>query len=594
MPSIVSAREVGTSPRPRGKSLWVRLVLGMALCAGSSALPLVGPALSVPACAQTTPPAPEAQAADRDSEPAKPGTADSTAQQADAEASSDATETDPAADLRRPPPKRVIELGLDQAVQIGLRNNLDIRVEELTSYQSFKDIEVAAAIFDPLFTTTYSMVKSRSPTVDTLAGLGATTTILVNPAVNQNASFGISGLLSPGTTYSLTASDNRRDTPDSGFFGFNPRNSPELTLTVTQPLLRDFGYDVNLADLRIAEETAGIAVEALQDRMEETVAAIIDAYWNVLLAQNVIEVRTQGLREAQELLAINENKLAVGNATEIDVKSARAEIARQRSDFIAAQNDLEEARDLLLDLINYREVLRERDELRGSLAPYEQLGIELTSDVTVTPMSVELDSSIRIALEERADIRQERRRVRAAELDLDRQKRQLLPRFDVDGSWTFEGLEENLGNSVDELFSGRYYTWQLGVTFEYPFGNRQARANALRAEAEVEASLLRLRRIEDQATIDVARAVRDLESRYQTVLTRREEAQLREEQLQGERERLAAGTSTSYEVLQISNDLLEARLEEARAEIDFQNSVTAYKRALGVLRQEHRPASPPR
>lgn len=499
-------------------------------------------------------------------------------------------DSDPAALLRRPPSPKSVKFTLDEVVALGLRNNLDVQIEQLASYRSSKDIQIASAAFDPLFTTTYSMLKSREPTVDTLSGLGATTVILVNPSVTQDGSIGISGLLSPGTTYSLVGSNNRRDTPDSGFFGFNPRNSTDLTLTVTQPLLRDFGYDVTLADLRIAEENARVAVEALEDQVEATIAAIRDAYWALLLAQEVIVVRFEGLREAYELLEINQNKLAVGNATEIDVMSANAEIAGQRSELIRAQNDLDRARDTLLDLINYREVLRERDELGGDvLSPYEEFGVELLTTTSVTDFPINLDSAIRLALDERADLKQQRRQVRVAELDHDRFKRQLLPKFDVEGRWSFRGLEENLGNASDELFSGRYYTWRVGVTFEYPFGNRQARANVLKSEAEVEASRLRLRRSENAATLEVSQAVRDLRSRYETVQQRVEESRLRKEQLAGEQERLKVGTSTAYDVLQISNDLLDARLEEVRAQIDYQNAITAYKRAVGVLRREYRP-----
>ena len=46
---------------------------------------------------------------------------------------------------------------------------------------------------------------------------------------------------------------------------------------------------------------------------------------------------------------------------------------------------------------------------------------------------------------------------------------------------------------------------------------------------------------------------------------------------------MRAGTSTSYEVLQIQNDLLEAETEELRATVDYQNALTAYRRAVGLI-----------
>ncbi|MFN0057535.1 MAG: TolC family protein [Planctomycetota bacterium] len=482
------------------------------------------------------------------------------------------------------PPRKVLRITLKEAIDIALQRNLDLRLEYHNAFIAHEEIGIAAAAFDPIFATNYTMAKFRQPTVDFLSGIGgAVTSVEVNPSVQQRFDIGVSGLTPIGTEYSVTASDRRSDNPDSGFFGINPRNNTSLALNLTQPLLDGFGFAARLADKRIAGERARIAADELRTQREVLVAAVRDAYWILRFHQANLAVKEQALEEARTLLEINRQKVQVGTAIELDIIDAEANIETQNGDIIDAKNTLERARDTLLDLLNYQDVLRENNELQPSQAPYDHLNVELTTEFPIETSEIVTSDAIQLALSERSDLRATQRQIEVARIELVRRDNQLLPAFNLTGSWTQNGLEKNIGNSIDELFSGRYYDWEAGVNFEMPFGNRRDRHRASQGAADFQSAKLNFEKLRNSIVLEVAQSVRGIASARQKITARRAASRARGEQLQGEKERLRLGTSTSYQVLQLQNDLLEAQSEELRALVDYQTSVTAYKKAVGIL-----------
>ncbi|MEE8143462.1 MAG: TolC family protein [Planctomycetota bacterium] len=480
-----------------------------------------------------------------------------------------------------------IHLSLDEAVRIALERNLDVRIEHLTRNKSRSDITIASAAFDPLFSTSYTMSKLRSPTVDFLAGVGAAlqSTVVVNPSTNQNVNVGLSGLLQTGTTYSLSLFGARQDNPESAFFSINPRHNTRVRAEITQPLLKGFGLNANLADLRIARHNAEISEHRLRRLWETTVADVNNAYWTLVFAREDLRVKEEGMREAEQLLEINRHKVAVGTAKEIDIIDAEANIQNQKSGIIDAKNQIRQAQDDLLDLLNYQEILNEEQSRN------EHSGHALYVDVQVIPSSrleyeefpVGLEDAIFLALNQRHDLQEAELQISNARLEYNRRKNQRLPSLDVRGTWTQQGLEGNLGNSTDELFSGRFYNWTLGVTFEYPLGNRREKNLFFQAGADLESSDLSYERLRNSIILQVTQAVRNIDAAAQRIETTRATTRLRGEQLEGEKQRLRVGSSTSYNVLQVQNDLLEAQIEEVRSGMDYKNAITAFKVAVGTI-----------
>ena len=98
---------------------------------------------------------------------------------------------------------------------------------------------------------------------------------------------------------------------------------------------------------------------------------------------------------------------------------------------------------------------------------------------------------------------------------------------------------------------------------------------------EADRASLRLKDLEQQAILDVQTALRSVETDYKGALAYRAARLLEEEKLRAEEQKLEAGLSTSYPVLQHQRDLAAARTNELQALAGYNLSLAKLDRALG-------------
>ena len=129
------------------------------------------------------------------------------------------------------------------------------------------------------------------------------------------------------------------------------------------------------------------------------------------------------------------------------------------------------------------------------------------------------------------------------------------------------------------LFRTDAPTYSVGISFEFPFRNRTAKANLAGArilEQQTEAST----RVQEQTVIaEVRNAVQGVETARQRVLTARRARANAEIQLEGERKLFEVGRSTTFLLFQRENTLTNARNSEIRAETDYNKSLSDLQRA---------------
>ncbi|MBI1739145.1 MAG: TolC family protein, partial [Acidobacteria bacterium] len=90
-----------------------------------------------------------------------------------------------------------LRLSLDDAIQLTLKNNTDVRINQLNYENSQFAVKRAYAPFDPLFTGSFSASRSTSATVSTLDGAP------VASSLSQQTQFNYSQAYQTGTRYSV-------------------------------------------------------------------------------------------------------------------------------------------------------------------------------------------------------------------------------------------------------------------------------------------------------------------------------------------------------------------------------------------------------
>src|SRR5690606_1578663 len=161
-------------------------------------------------------------------------------------------------------------LGLRAALQLALENNLDIKVEELNPLIAQNTVDAARGAFEPVYFFEYSHERGRKQqNALELASQGSFDEFQMK---NDRYRTGI-GMRTPlGTQFEafsrLEVMDNTRnrqgpqlpqsleDLSDPNALiqnVFSPEYEAFVGFSMEQPLLKGFGYDANLKDVRMAK-----------------------------------------------------------------------------------------------------------------------------------------------------------------------------------------------------------------------------------------------------------------------------------------------------------------------------------------------------
>ena len=453
------------------------------------------------------------------------------------------------------------EVNIEEAILLSLENNKSLRVEQFNPpiQQTFED--QAQAVFDPVFDgrADYSRNKElfRSRTItralEDTDNLGA-------------ARVGVSKYFATGTTLDVNVSGER-----SWSELYSDQYASRLGFSVTQALLRGAGTEVNLATLRQAQLATRISEYEFRGFAEALVATVEDSYWDYALAGRQIEIFEESLKIAEQQLREIEEMISVGKLAETEATAAQAEIAVQRQGLIAAKGTFETARLRLLRLLNpqgpdlWDRHVKLRQEPR-------------LPEAVLDPVKIHVD----IALKLRPELNQAKLGVQSNNLEVVKTKNGLLPRMDFFISLGKTGYADSFGSSVSNM-TDDYYDVLAGVTFQYPFRNRDARARHQRSTLTRDQSLEAVANLEQLIEVEVRAAYIEVTNAKEQILASRASRKLQEEKLRIETEKIRVGRSTSFLVSQAQRDLLSSQITEIRAVANYLKALVALYRLEGSL-----------
>jgi outer membrane protein TolC len=493
--------------------------------------------------------------------------------------------------------KREIEvkLSLADAVRMGLENNLDIRLSRLDDDIRQREILIAKAVFDPFFNLGTNYAKNRDPSVSflDLGSGGLVSGVSVNPSETFSYFTGLSGTSHIGTQYDLRLEQVQRDRPAAsagGLTSINPVTTTAISLTARQPLLKGAWYEANTASIRIAHNNSLLSREQLELTATNTVFLIEQAYWQLVFTTQNLEAKVRTLQLSEENVENVRKKKDVGKLAAIDVTTAESQAALRRAELDEAILLREESRDNLLDLINYtrKDSLKALWQAGSKVGPFDNVEVICTTEPPPEIPDLNRDRALALAFENRPEYRQLELNVNNQEIRIGVAKNALLPALDVLGGWTQLGLEETFGESYDELGSGDFYDWFVGLEFSVPISNRGPRSVYRNARDELRKLKVSKVSLENQIVIEVDQAIRRIEILGRKTLDLQERVRLQTELLRAEEVKLNVGTSIAYTVSVIANDLVDSITQSLRAKADFQNAKIELLRATGSLLQQHR------
>ena len=441
-----------------------------------------------------------------------------------------------------------VVLNVEEAVFMALRQNASFRVDSLSPSitQTYETQEEAA--FDPTVSATLSQTWLENDPEDLSESMGL--------------EVGLQKQIPAGTAIQAGVSRNPAT--------ISAPASNSYDLEITQALLQGRGREVNLVGLRQARLDTAISAYQFRGVAEALVASVEEAYWDNVLAERSIGIYEKSLEIAEQQAEEVRERIKVGKLAETELAAAEAELASRRESLIDARSDLAKSRLALLRLIN-----------PGGDRQFS-LDLKLTQppDLNMEEPMADTDSHVALGLKQRADLNQARLALSQDELEVVRTRNGLLPKL---------GLFLSLGGTqYTESFSVLdadewNHGLTAGLTFEFPVGNRAAKAEHKRAALALDQAQASLRNMGQLVELGIRTAYVEVERTREKIKATEATRKLREETLNTETEKLRLGKSTTLTVAQASRDLVESQISGVQAVIDFRKAMLALFQAEGSL-----------
>ncbi|MDD4889468.1 MAG: TolC family protein [Phycisphaerae bacterium] len=463
----------------------------------------------------------------------------------------------------------IMRLSLQETLRRALANSLDIKVESYSPGIAAQDVIAAEAAFDAVIFADGQFSKLDSGSNSTIAGM-------TGESESRNGDFGFKKTMATGGQFSATYKANRL-WAEQPLQRFNPHYENDATLQLTQPLLKNAGVDVNRAQIRVNANKREAAQYGFRKKVIDTLAQVEQGYWQLFLAR-------QSLALGQELLARTEMTHArvverlQWDALPVNVSQAASAVASRRANVIRLAADVRDAEDQLKNLLN-------------------DPALPLTTDIALIPvdepvteeLAADPQRELWTALENRPELFEARLNVANANIARGVARNQQLPKLDMFLQWNLNGLRENFPETNEQILHGDLQDYVVGVSFEFPIGNRAANANYRKSSLQVDQAVTSYHKAVSDVMLQIQVALRDVQTSYREIVSNRDAVRAATENLSALIAR-RVGMTPEYLNLELQTQETQANARRALlgAIANYNIAIVKLEQAKGTLLQYDR------
>ncbi|OGU08513.1 MAG: RND transporter [Geobacteraceae bacterium GWC2_58_44] len=455
----------------------------------------------------------------------------------------------PAASLlaQQPP----IELTLKEAIRLGFERNLDLKVELYNPALAEAEIRRSLGIYDPLLSLGAGYDRSTS-----------TNTFNFTPIrVDQySVSAGVSQLMPTGAIVGATANSSKVSSTTNYY-------TSGVNFSVSQPLLRNFGREVNELEIAVFRYGKEGSLERFRTRLSDTVAQVRNEYFRLYNLREALEVKKTSLALANRILDETRGRVRAGVLPAMEILNAEFGSATREKEVIDAE----------------RAVRDQMDVLRLVLQLDPARDIVIVDEPSKEGLSVVEEEALALALRNRPELAAQRVNIKIDELQQRVAKNRTLPDLTVDANLGVGGFDPRFAGGLERTAKGEDPNWGIGVNLSYPIGNRAAKNEYLRSRLAVEQAQTQLQSLEAGIAREVKAAIRLVASSYKQLDVTSRGRAYAEDRLRAFQKRNAVGLATTKDVFDVENDLVTAKGSQIQAVVDYNNAITQLWRVTGEI-----------
>jgi len=531
-------------------------------------------------------------------------------------------------------------LSLEDAISLGLENNMDIAVQRFTPWLDETALLRAKSgvngrlVFDPVLTGTgyisQASLPINNPFLAGVPSLSATPVVVAPVAPNLISHNGVANFnytqgFATGTQLQVSF-DNTRSSINFPGDLFNPYVQSSLTVQVTQPLLNGFGRLANTRYILEARNTVKVGESQFAQQVINSVTQVANDYWELVYARDNVKVEQATVLVDQTLYENNKKQLAIGTMAPLDVITAESQLASDQQALVQAQTTQLQDETTLLVAIT-------KDPLAMSLS-----GVEIVPTTPIpTPDVVEtipLQTAVQEAWQKRPELQQAALNLKNAGIEVKATSNALLPSVNVFGLYEQIGLagsststtstatgvaavptepvlfangtQATIGNPALPIFVGaqtfstatttarggladawssmihnNYPTYEAGINLTLPIRNRAAQADNAQASLAQRQQEVQYRQEQNTIVLNVRQALIALVQGRAAVTAAIEAEKFARQTLDDEQKKYQLGASTSYNVVLRTRDLTAAEGTLLRDRINLVEAEVNFNQAMG-------------
>lgn len=458
----------------------------------------------------------------------------------------------------------VIELPLEEAIRSALQHSYFIQSHAYQLAIDAARVVEAEAQFDAIFYSRYVDDKQDRPTSSQL---------MSSKTVTRMFETGVRKMLPTGMNVRGAYSLQRTQT-NLVFQTLNPAYFESFVVEFGQPLLRNFGLDVNRAQIEVNKIDRQISVETYRRQIRETIYNVEQAYWTLLSLRRRVAITARLLAELEMILnSLEKRKEADYDVYAVQLEMTKARIEQTQAEFIRLRNEVRNAEDALKALVNDPK-------------------FNLSKDVEIVPIDVPLIEAVMVdkmgeaaaALEHRAELNEARLAIEKAQIGVGVAKNQALPRLDLLFRYTVDGLGTNADKAFSQLVNHDFTEYYTAIEFEWPIGNRGPEAKLRQARLRQAQAIVAYRAQIENVIAETLKAVRDMQTSYEQIGPSLRSAQASVDQLRATQERMIKRDPPNLQVeLDAHQALASARDQLLQVVVNYNLALTNLERRKGTL-----------
>ena len=454
-----------------------------------------------------------------------------------------------------------VRLSVGDAVRIAVERNLGLQAETFNPAIAATDIRRARAIYEPTLSAFFDhrggnrQIGPASPDVDRTRFFDA------NASLDQ--------LLPTGATAS--AAFTNFWSKDNLGLSTSRFVEPELTLSLSQPLLKGIGKKVTERGITTADDAMELSLARWNQKALDTAAEARNRFLTLAKARESLATRNASLAVTRRVHEESEARVKAGVLAAFELQDSEFGVIQREKDLLDAELAERDAADQL--------------RLTLHLPPGAVLELPDTPWTDVPDPSEE--EALGIALRRRPDLANARTSLRTAEFNEEISRNLALPSLALEGSAGVAGIAAEYGNAFDDMRSGKNPNWAVGLRIVVPLGNGAARADVAAARLKVSQARVGIAVLEESAGLEIRTALRALETRRKQDEVARKGVSVAETRLESFLKRGKLGLSTTKDVLDAEANLPQARENLSGARADFQSALTSLWKSTGELLDRH-------